>query len=94
MESCIMNDKTFQSILSGQQDNNIKFNDFRTIILNLGFKERIKGDHFIYKRKNFPERINIQPDGNMAKSYQVRQVRNLIKKYNLGVEYNDKHSKI
>ena len=81
-----MNDKILQAVLSGKQDRNIRFDDLRRIMLKLGFKERIKGDHFIYKRKNFPERINIQPDGNMAKSYQVRQIRNLIRKYNLGDE--------
>ena len=79
-----MSDKIAQSVLSGKQDKNIKFNDLRCLMLKLDFNERIKGDHFIYKRKDFPERINIQPDGNMAKSYQVRQIRNLIIKYNLG----------
>lgn len=32
-----------------------------------------------------PERINIQPKGNKAKPYQVKQVRELIKKYKLEV---------
>ena len=81
-----MNDKILESVLCGQQDNNIKFDDFRKLILKLGFKERIKGDHFIYKIRGLPERINIQPYGNMAKSYQVRQIRNIIIKYNLGGE--------
>ena len=81
-----MNEKTLQTVLSGRQDKNIRFNDLRNLVLKLRFKERIKGDHFIYKRKDIPERINIQPDGNMAKSYQVRQIRNLIIKYKLGGE--------
>ena len=75
--------KLLLDILSGTKDNNIKFDDLRTFLLQLNFKERIKGDHFIYKRSDIPERINIQPNGNMAKSYQVRQIRNLIVKYNL-----------
>ena len=79
-----MHDKVLQDVLSGNKDKNIRFNDFRILIKKLGFNERIKGDHFIYKRKDFPERINIQPDGNMAKSYQVKQIRNLIIKYKLG----------
>ena len=74
------------NILSGDKDNNIKFNDLRTLMLKLKFRERIKGDHFIYKRDLIPERINIQPNGNMAKAYQVRQIRNLIIKYKLGGE--------
>lgn len=31
------------------------------------------------------EIVNIQPDGNMAKPYQVRQIRNIILKYGLEV---------
>ena len=30
------------------------------------------------------EIINLQPDGNKAKPYQVRQIRNIILKYKLG----------
>ena len=78
-----MNDKILQAVLSGKQDSNIKFKDLRMLMLKLYFNERVKGDHFIYKRTGLPERINIQPNGNMAKGYQVRQIRNLIKKYNL-----------
>jgi hypothetical protein len=33
---------------------------------------------------NVEEIINIQPIGNNAKAYQVRQIRNLILKYKLG----------
>ncbi|MCL1809941.1 MAG: type II toxin-antitoxin system HicA family toxin [Clostridiales bacterium] len=66
-----MNEKILKLILSGRQDKNIKFTELQTVILQLGFDERIRGDHFIYKRKDLPERINIQPDGNMAKAYQV-----------------------
>jgi predicted RNA binding protein YcfA (HicA-like mRNA interferase family) len=78
-----MNYNVLQSVLSAKQDKNIRFSDLRTLILAFGFQERIKGDHFIYKRDDIPERINIQPDGNMAKSYQVRQIRNIILKYGL-----------
>ena len=78
-------EKLLTDILSGTKDNNIKFNDLRVFLINLKFNERIKGDHFIYKRKGVPERINIQPNGHMAKGYQVRQIRNLILKYNLNI---------
>ena len=79
-----MSDKTLLAVLSAKQDGNIKFADLRTLLMQLNFNERIKGDHFIYKIKNLPERINIQPDGSMAKAYQVRQIRSVIQKYNLG----------
>jgi len=76
-----MNDKVVQAILSGIQDNNIRFDDLRKVLLQLGFAERVKGDHFIYKRDDIPERVNIQPSGNKAKGYQVRQIRVIINKY-------------
>ena len=78
-----MNTKTLNDILSGQKDNNIRFKDLCNLLIQMGFRERVKGDHFIYKKDGFPERINIQPDGNMAKGYQVRQIRDLINKYGL-----------
>ena len=78
-----MTNNTYNNIMSGKCYSNIRFNDLRNLILSFGFNERIKGDHFIYKRKDIPERINIQPNGNKAKSYQVKQVRMLFEKYGL-----------
>ena len=42
----------------------------------MGFRCRIKGDHFIYYKDGINEIINIQPKGNKAKPYQVKQIRN------------------
>lgn len=78
-----MANNTYDIVMSGKNDNNIRFTDFRNLILSSGFRERIKGDHFIYKRNDIIERINIQPNGNKAKAYQVKQVRLLFKKYGL-----------
>jgi len=78
-----VDEKILNSILLGRQDKNIRFDDLRKILMQLGFKERIKGDHFIYKYHGIPERVNIQPDGNMAKGYQVRQIRTILMKYEL-----------
>jgi hypothetical protein len=50
----------------------------------LGFSERIKGDHHIFTRENVEEIINLQPNGAKAKPYQVRQVRGIILRYQLG----------
>jgi hypothetical protein len=50
----------------------------------LGFEQRIKGDHFIFSREGVDEIINLQPLGKMSKPYQVKQVRQIILKYNLG----------
>lgn len=78
-----MANNTYDMIMSGKSDSNIRFNDFRNLILSYGFRERIKGDHYIYKRDDIIERINIQPIGNKAKAYQVKQVRMLFEKYGL-----------
>lgn len=50
---------------------------------SLGFKHRIRGDHHIYTKAGIEEIINVQPNKNMAKAYQVKQIRNIIVKYNL-----------
>lgn len=74
---------TYDMVMSGNNDNNIRFADFRNLILSFGFSERIRGDHYIYKRNDISERINIQPLGNKAKAYQVKQLRMLFEKYGL-----------
>lgn len=76
-------DKLMQSILSGQQDRNIRFKDLQKLLDTIGFECRIRGDHFIYSFHDLPENINIQPAGNMAKPYQVRQIRNFLMKYKI-----------
>lgn len=76
-------EKLYLSIVSGTQDKNTKFRDLQKLLDILGFECRIKGDHFIYSYGNLRENINIQPDSNMAKPYQVRQVRNFLQKYQI-----------
>lgn len=74
---------TYDTVMSGKSDNNIRFADFRNMLLSYGFSEHIRGDHYIYKRKDILERINIQPKGSKAKGYQVKQVRMIFKEYGL-----------
>lgn len=78
-------DKILQDVMCGVKDKNIKFVDLQKLLESLGFQCRIKGDHFIYYKNGVDEIINIQPDGNKAKPYQVKQVRNIILKYCLEV---------
>ena len=77
-------EKLLLSILSGTRDKNLLFSDLRVVLERLGFQCRIKGDHFIYTKAGVEEIMNIQPMGNMAKPYQVKQVREIILKYQLG----------
>ncbi|MDC7286631.1 type II toxin-antitoxin system HicA family toxin [Blautia schinkii] len=78
-------EKLIQLIMAGTNDRNIKFKDLQKILEVLGFQCRIKGDHFIYWKEGIDEIINIQPAGNMAKPYQVKQIRNIILKYQMEV---------
>jgi predicted RNA binding protein YcfA (HicA-like mRNA interferase family) len=77
-------EKVLETILLGRSDANIDFNDLCKLLDSLGFVERVKGSHHIYSRLGIEEIINIQPKGTKAKSYQVKQVRNIILKYRLG----------
>ena len=65
-------------------DGNIGFLELCRLLEYIGFEERIKGDHHIFTRGDVEEIINIQPKGNKAKPYQVRQIRNLLIKYKIG----------
>jgi predicted RNA binding protein YcfA (HicA-like mRNA interferase family) len=81
--------KILLAILSGTQDGNIQFRDLCGVLDRLGFVCRIKGDHFIYTKDGVEEIINLQPKGNNAKPYQVKQVRQIILKYQLGGAINE-----
>lgn len=78
------NDKTLAQILSGQADANIPFDDLRRLLRHLGFAERIRSSHHIFRKGGIEEKINLQREGSQAKVYQVRQVRNILLKYKLG----------
>jgi len=70
--------------MSGQSDNNIRYSDFQNLIIDIGFVfERQRGSHIIYYHDSIGEFMNIQPDGNKAKGYQVRQLREIINEHNL-----------
>jgi predicted RNA binding protein YcfA (HicA-like mRNA interferase family) len=76
--------KIMALILSGTADANIPFDDLCTLLKKSGFDFRTRGSHYNFFKSGIEERINLQRDGNKAKQYQVRQVRNIIIKYNLG----------
>ena len=78
-------DKLIQKILQGRSDASIGFEELRSLLKSLGFEERIRGSHHIFRRADVEERLNLQREGAKAKPYQVRQVRAMILKYRLGV---------
>jgi len=58
------------------------------LLRKIGFEERIRGSHHIFRKDGLLEKINLQQDGNKAKPYQVKQVRNIIVEYKLGGNIN------
>jgi predicted RNA binding protein YcfA (HicA-like mRNA interferase family) len=71
-------------ILSGQADANIRFSELCGLLKRLGFHEHVRGSHHIFRKPATREKINLQPEGNNAKPYQVRQIRKILVKYGTG----------
>ena len=77
-------DKILEKILRGTSDANVPFAGLRRLLLKLGFGERVRGSHYIFWKEGIEEILNLQPKGNKAKPYQVKQVRHAILKYHPG----------
>ncbi|WP_107668852.1 type II toxin-antitoxin system HicA family toxin [Cyanothece sp. BG0011] len=77
-------DKLLIKILLGNADANIPFEQLCQLLKKLGFDERLRGSHHIFTQEGIEEILNIRPKQGKAKSYQVKQIRNLILKYKLG----------
>ncbi len=76
-------DKLLLKILTGSSDANIDFQELRRLLKRLGFEERIRGSHHVFRKQGIEEKVNLQMDGAKAKPYQVRQVRTIVLKYRL-----------
>jgi hypothetical protein len=79
-------DKLLGTILRGASDANIAFEDLCQLLRHLGFDERTRGSHHLFRKSGIIELINLQRDGSKAKVYQVRQVRAVLLKYRLAGE--------
>ncbi|MFN6561875.1 MAG: type II toxin-antitoxin system HicA family toxin [Nostoc sp. ChiSLP01] len=77
-------DKILEKILSGTSDTDIPFAQLWQLLYKLGFDERIRGDHRIFVKDGIEEILNLQHKKGKAKIYQVKQVRAVIVKYQLG----------
>ncbi len=69
-----------------RSDANVPFDGLRALLISLGFDERIRGDHHIFTMTGVEEILNPQPKNGKGKPYQVKQVRDVILKYNLKME--------
>ncbi len=79
----VSRDKALQQVMDGRSDASIRFTDMTMLLKRLGFDERVRGDHHVFSRPGVREIINLQPKNGKAKVYQVRQVRALIRLYQL-----------
>jgi len=77
-------EKTLEQVLRGNADANVGFDDLCNLLRALGFAERSRGSHHVFRRSGIEEMINLQREGSNAKPYQVKQVRAVILKYHLG----------
>jgi hypothetical protein len=68
-----------------RSDANVPFETLCVLLKRLGFDERIKGDHHIFTKEGVEEILNLQPKDGKGKPHQVKQVRDVILKYNLRI---------
>lgn len=77
--------KLLQRLLISQK--NVKFNDAVACAEAFGFRlDRINGSHHIFVHDNISELVNLQNVKGKAKSYQIKQLLQLVEKYNLQIE--------
>ncbi len=76
-------EKLYEHILMRRSDANVSFETLCSLLKRLGFDERIKGDHHIFTKDGVEEILNLQPKDGKGKPYQVKQVREMILKYDL-----------
>lgn len=67
--------------------NNLRFTEVRALAEGYGFKlSRVKGSHHIFVHPEIQELVNIQEVSGQAKAYQVKQLLQLIERYNITLE--------
>lgn len=79
-------EKLLNIIIEGRSDANIPFRDLLSLLRSLGFEETIRGSHHLFRKKGTAEKVNLQRDGNKAKPYQVKQVREIFRTLGLREE--------
>jgi predicted RNA binding protein YcfA (HicA-like mRNA interferase family) len=78
-------EKIYEHILLKISDSNISFQELCALLIKLGFQKRVKGDHHIFTKNGIEEILNIQPKNGKGKAYQVKQVREIILRYNIRI---------
>jgi predicted RNA binding protein YcfA (HicA-like mRNA interferase family) len=66
---------------------NVRFADAQRLVEALGFElDRVRGSHHIYRHPALQQRINLQPLRGQAKPYQMRQLLELVERYDLKLD--------
>lgn len=68
-------DKLLAQLLGDRADANVGFDALRAPLRRLGFQERTRGSHQVFRRSGVEEPLDLQRDGEKVNVYQVRQVR-------------------
>ncbi|KPA17808.1 YcfA-like protein [Candidatus Magnetomorum sp. HK-1] len=77
--------KILQLILNNSK--NVRFSDAVSLAKAFGFAlDRINGSHHIFKHPDKPALLNLQNVKGKAKPYQLKQLIQLIERYNLKME--------
>ncbi len=77
--------KLLQKLLSGSK--NIRFSEAVACAEAFGFQlSRVSGSHHIYVHDDVPELVNLQNVKGKAKPYQVKQLLQIIERYNLHIK--------
>lgn len=78
--------KLYDKLRNTDTDNNFTFEEMHKILTSLKFESwNYASSHIIYKREDIYEMINVQliKGKKQLKGYQVREIRKVLKKYNL-----------
>jgi predicted RNA binding protein YcfA (HicA-like mRNA interferase family) len=71
-------EKLLDQLADHSQDANWNFHDMTGLLQRLGWEMRVRGSHHFFRKAGVRDIVNLQPAGSKAKSYQVRQVRNVL----------------
>jgi hypothetical protein len=71
-------EKLLDRLRDSQRDNSWSFAELCQLLQNLGFEMRQSGSHHFFRKSGLVDVINLQPRGNEAKEYQVRQARKVL----------------
>ena len=76
--------KLLQKALSSPA--NLRFGEVCALARAFGFHlSRVSGSHHIFAHQGVRERVNLQDVGGKAKPYQVKQLLDLVERYNLSL---------